>query len=146
MFKAKNVKMLTIEFFSLGLWSNIVIYKERLLVKKFILKEYIDKLCIQPSRVDITLLVNNIEPTFEDFEVVEEDQVSQQVDKFNLIRFKKLMKKSKRRKLSWLRRIMKMKGILCKSCVEKNIFLKNYEEVKDEKMEIICKEIHKILL
>ena len=37
---------------------------------------------------------------------------------------------------------MKMKGILCKSCVEKNIFLKNYEEVKDEKMEIICKEIH----
>ena len=59
-----------------------------------------------------------------------------------MILFKKLMKKSKRRRLSWLRRMAKIMGIPCKNCMSKRIsFFEDYAKFKDEKMEI-SKEIH----
>ena len=45
----------------------------------------INEVCIQPSREDIKLGINNIEPSFEDnIEVVEKDQLLQQVDELKL--------------------------------------------------------------
>ena len=96
----RMLRCLPLNFFPLDYEVILSYTKKDYWPKSSYLRNYIDKLYIQPSIVDITLLVNNIEPTFEDFEVVEEDQVSQQVDEFKLIHNKKLMKKSKRRKLS----------------------------------------------
>ena len=48
-------------------------------------RNYINEVCIQPSREDIKLGINNIEPSFEDnIEVVEKDQLLQQVDELKL--------------------------------------------------------------
>ena len=48
-------------------------------------RNYINEVCIQPSREYIKLGINNIEPSFEDnIEVVEKDQLLQQVDELKL--------------------------------------------------------------
>lgn len=48
-------------------------------------RNYINEVCIQPSREDIKLGIKNIEPSFEDnIEVVEIDQLLWQVDELKL--------------------------------------------------------------
>ena len=59
------------QIFLLALWCNFVIYKVRLLVKKFRLRNYNNELYLQPS----------IE---EDLEMVEKDQDLQQVVELKL--------------------------------------------------------------
>ena len=65
------------QFFS---YSN-----QKYLSKSSYSRNYINEVCIQPSREDIKLGINNIELSFEDnIEVVEKDKLLQQVDELKL--------------------------------------------------------------
>ena len=71
LFMADDEKDAYDQIFLLALWWNFVIYKVRLLVKKFRLRNYNNELYLQPS----------IE---EDLEMVEKDQDLQQVVELKL--------------------------------------------------------------
>ena len=75
--------MLAIDFFPLDYEVILSHTKQDYWPRSSYSRNYMYELYIQPSREDITLRVNNIEPSFEEnLEVIEEDHVLQQVDEF----------------------------------------------------------------
>ena len=59
-------KMLTIEFFPLFFYDVIVSYAKQNYRSISSDANYIDEFCIQQSREDVKLGINNIEPSFEE--------------------------------------------------------------------------------
>ena len=104
---AKDEKMLGIEFFPKNYDVILCFTKQDYMAKKSYSMNYIDVLYIQPSREDITLLgINNIEPSFnENLELINKVENScKKLTNWSLkiIRFKRLMKRSQKRRWEFI--------------------------------------------
>lgn len=122
-------KTLGIEFFPRNYNVILCFTKQDYMAKKSYSMNCIDELYIQPSREDITFLgINNIEPSFEEnLKVINKDEKScKKLTNWSLkiILFKRLMKRSKKMRWSWLRRMNEsLNGILWKIQLNSNMMI-----------------------